>query len=46
MIFFENRRNDFAQNYFTNSLESRFPAVEKYGSCAKARSIFVHPVIY
>ena len=31
MICFENKRNDFAQNYFANSLE-RFHAREKKGS--------------
>jgi hypothetical protein len=46
MICFENKGNDFAQNYFANSLESRFHAAQKYGSCAKARSIFVHAVIF
>jgi hypothetical protein len=32
MICFENKRNDFAQNYFADSLESRFHTREKYGS--------------
>ena len=31
MICFENKRNDFAQNYFADSLE-RFHAREKKGS--------------
>jgi hypothetical protein len=29
MICFKNKRNDFAQNYFADSLESRFHAREK-----------------
>jgi hypothetical protein len=40
MICFENKRNDFAQNYFADSLESRVPTREEYGTSPEELMIF------